>query len=266
MGLAPPGLASHLRASSFYVDCSAATMGLPEGMEPRVRCAAASLLSQLNPLSAGRPCRPLREECLHLRRALDAKSQSPKKPRCMTGEQAYVHFLDGDMWLRCCVTGSEGQERSDCEALYPPTQPTAMPAQALDAIAGMQGAAGKLGGRAGSALQKFSSAASKVSKVAESAKAGQLCKSCRASSSYPAPACLKTPKDEELCVHMGLPGELYPNHPVEGTLDYKVVEMGSAWLLPATLAAVAARHPASELAQLHPQHARKMPKGDGAFL
>mmetsp|Transcript_123034 Transcript_123034/g.244892 ORF Transcript_123034/g.244892 Transcript_123034/m.244892 type:complete len:223 (-) Transcript_123034:32-700(-) len=184
-------------ASSFYVDCSVADLGLPEGTEPLLRCP-----------DTGSNCRPHREECLRLRRTLANHTMVKKKMFCW-GERTFIHFTDGDFWLRCCVRGEEGKESAQCEALYP-----LPPAPPPGAEKGKKGLLGKVVGHIKDAVKD----------LASSLLGG--CGQCYAYGSYPAPICLKTAYGGGHCVQWGLPGELYPQDPKQGTRGYRVFQLG----------------------------------------
>merc|ERR1712232_1348270 len=81
------------------------------------------------------------DECGRIRRAMLVKKQVPKLGYCFFGESAYVRVMDGDAFLKCCITGKPGLEKTDCELLWPrpvpPPKPPPVPTPPPEDLPGM---------------------------------------------------------------------------------------------------------------------------------
>ena len=94
-----------LMRTSFYIDCSPGSLGIPEyvagvpSWAPPTKCA-------LNPnpsLADGgavRNCRSHQEECRRIHKALEKKSLQPSVMFCPLQDMVYIHYNDGDAWER----------------------------------------------------------------------------------------------------------------------------------------------------------------------
>ena len=97
--------------TSFYIDCSPGSLGIPEyvagvpSWAPPTKC-------PLNPnpsLADGgavRNCRSHQEECRRIHKALEKKSLQPSVMFCPLQDMVYLHYNDGDAWERSVVTVS----------------------------------------------------------------------------------------------------------------------------------------------------------------
>ncbi|CAE8583351.1 unnamed protein product [Polarella glacialis] len=78
-------------AASFYLDCSAGSMGIPEGLDPKVRCSSRSglmaLLLLLPLCCCCGACRTHTQDCARIRRALDTKKLLGSLPMSCMGER-----------------------------------------------------------------------------------------------------------------------------------------------------------------------------------
>eukprot|EP00929_Paragymnodinium_shiwhaense_P120272 TRINITY_DN9219_c1_g1_i1.p1 TRINITY_DN9219_c1_g1~~TRINITY_DN9219_c1_g1_i1.p1 ORF type:complete len:311 (-),score=72.63 TRINITY_DN9219_c1_g1_i1:385-1317(-) len=201
--------------TSFFLDCSGASVGLPDGASPDVLC------------PDGRTCMSLDDECGRIRRAMAIKRQVPKLGHCFFGETSYVRILDGDVFMKCCVSGKPGLEKADCELMWPrpekPPKQTPIASPLPESIPG-----------------KVFWAAKKAAKFAkEKLKAllgmdgcgGDICKPIGDTN----PVCLLNAKGKKRCVYQGTSGMLYPEKPSDGFLglnkhQYKVFQLSAAVL------------------------------------
>eukprot|EP00933_Yihiella_yeosuensis_P052117 TRINITY_DN50120_c0_g1_i1.p1 TRINITY_DN50120_c0_g1~~TRINITY_DN50120_c0_g1_i1.p1 ORF type:complete len:223 (+),score=42.05 TRINITY_DN50120_c0_g1_i1:70-738(+) len=202
-------------ASSFYLDCSAGSIGIPEGLDPPLRCQGL--------------CRTHTEECASMRRALDNKEMVSSKFLCF-GERVFVHHVEGDTWMRCCVTGDPGKEKASCEALYQPPPPVPEETSTSADAGSNKGLLGK--------MKSFAKKAGKAVMKLVMPGCGKGCHGDGVN--FPAPVCLKDPTGlKGHCVYWGYAGEVHPNHPTKGPRKYKVIQM-SVPLDPGALGAAVA--------------------------
>merc|ERR1711939_1250539 len=198
-------------------------MGFPEGFEPPMHC----------PNSG---CRSHAKECERIRRALEPENSTLTMKMPMTGckEEAIVHYVDADVWRRCCIKTKkdgwgneiEGQEKCRCVLMYEKPMPP-LPAVPKAAPKGI--------------LKKLVGALKSMLKFRAMC-GGSLCGS---TGEYPPPVCLEGTFGglalfSKKCIWQGKNNEMHSMHPLKGEEKYTVYQMTS---LPPVIATLAARTP-----------------------
>eukprot|EP00927_Polykrikos_kofoidii_P060091 TRINITY_DN55155_c0_g1_i1.p1 TRINITY_DN55155_c0_g1~~TRINITY_DN55155_c0_g1_i1.p1 ORF type:complete len:372 (+),score=47.49 TRINITY_DN55155_c0_g1_i1:65-1180(+) len=196
--------------SSFFLDCSVAA-GVPENLSPTVFC------------HNGQKCRSYHDECGRLRRVMRSKRMVPSLNSCLHGEPFFVHVLDGDNFLKCCMKGDPGDEHATCAFMTPKFPKPQMPLPLAKPLP-----KGKL-----QAMKWASKRTAALIKQNLPDLLGEECGStkCGSSGEFPTPVCL-TPVRTNLsdgvkstCLHFGRSGMLYPRDSVLAPHQHKVFQL-----------------------------------------
>lgn len=208
----------HVVTTSFYVDCSAGSAGWPDDLDPPLYAPEEGTMSQA-------------KLCRKIRQAIKNHTKTTIWNLMCKGEDtAFIHDVQMDSWMKCCITGDDDDPEASCIQYYitPMAKPPAPKSRAGQSIP----------------EAKARAALAKVSTL-KASKCGR--RVCGSTGEYPESICLTVPgfnPFNQTCMKEGLPGELRPMDPLFGKEDYKVFQVG----MPSgpLLAALLATHQVSE--------------------
>eukprot|EP00438_Fugacium_kawagutii_P001299 Skav226283 [mRNA] locus=scaffold3301:117610:120059:+ [translate_table: standard] len=218
--------------SSFYIDCSPGSMGIPQyeagvpSWAPPAKCPLDQNPSLVDG-GAAKNCRPHQEECRRIHKALESKTLQPSVMFCPLQDMVFIHYND-----------ALALYEKPIPVMEPPSPPDPIPVtktEKLMAAAKLAALLAKetLGELRSWLLRHFLGHLVLIAlEMAAKLGFGGCGKACKADGFVdPPPICLSNPRRRSHCVYMGKPGELFAKKPMVGEAGYKVVELSLPWQL-----------------------------------